>query len=279
VHAVIRPLYGRLDLGLAAANIRELQRNPPIEQSGAHIRVGYAKPELLRGVSIHFDLEVPRESAVRAQTTSGGIKIEGIAGPANTETVSGRTEISGVAGEVLVTGHSGAILLRSIGGHVSARSHSGGIQIFSARGPVELETTSGRTEVSDVLGEIRSTTRSGSISIDNVKGAVIATNNSGSIDAFEIAGAVQVRTQSGAIRISQISPAPIRAQTHSGAINVDLARGRGYLIDAQSDSGKVYASQYGSFDTATNIHRFQQQIGTGGPLVDLDTHSSKIEIR
>ena len=278
VHAVIKPLYGKLDLGLAEANIRELQRNPPIEQSGASIRVGYAQPDLLRRVSIHFDLEVPRESAVHAQTTSGGIKIDGVAGPANTETTSGRTEISGVAGEVIVSGHSGAIVLRNIGGHVSARSRSGGIQILSAHGPVEVETTSGRTEVSDVLGEIRSTTRSGSIRIDNAKGAVVATNNSGSIDASEIAGAVQAHTRSGSIRISQISPAPIRAQTHSGAINVELARGRGYRIDAQSDSGRISVPRYGSFDAVANIHRFQRQLGTGGPLVDLDTHSSKIEI-
>jgi hypothetical protein len=96
VHAVIRPLYGKLDLGLAEANIRELQRNPAIEQSGASIRVGYAKPELLRRVSIHFDLEVPRELAVHAQTTSGGIKIDGVAGPANTETASGRTDSVGL---------------------------------------------------------------------------------------------------------------------------------------------------------------------------------------
>jgi hypothetical protein len=106
----------------------------------------------------------------------------------------------------------------------------------------------------------------------------MATNNSGSIDVFEIAGAVQAYTQSGAIRISQTSPAPIRAQTHSGAINVDLARGRGYLIDAQSDSGKVSVPRYLAFNTVANIHRFKQQIGAGGPLVDLDTHSSKIEI-
>jgi hypothetical protein len=32
VHAIIKPLYGRLDLDIAEANIRALEQNPPIEQ-------------------------------------------------------------------------------------------------------------------------------------------------------------------------------------------------------------------------------------------------------
>jgi hypothetical protein len=32
VHGIVRPLYGRLDLGLAQESIRALQQNPPIEQ-------------------------------------------------------------------------------------------------------------------------------------------------------------------------------------------------------------------------------------------------------
>lgn len=278
VHAIIRPLYGPFDLGLAETNIRELARNPPIEQTGDRIRMGYVRPELLTGVSIQFELQVPRETAVTAQTTSGGVKIDGLNGPANIHTSSGHIEISNLGGEVLATGHSGAIVVRGIHGHVSIRSGSGGVQIVSTEGPVEVQTTSGRTEVSDVSGKLRSTTHSGSISIDNVKGSVVTTNSSGSIDAFQIAGSVQANTQSGAIRISQISPAAIRAETRSGAISVDLASGEGYFIDAQSDSGKVTGPRNSSSYKSANVHQLKQQLGSGGPLVDLDTHSSKIEI-
>jgi hypothetical protein len=278
VRAVIKPLYGQFDLGLAEANIQELQRNPPIEQIGNRIRVGYAKPELLKGVSVHFELQVPRETTVRAQTSSGGIKIDGVLGSVNAETSSGHTEISNIEGEVLVSGHSGAIVLRGVRGHVSVRSDSGGLQVMSIQGPVELQTASGRTEVSDIAGTLRSSTHSGSISVDNAKGNVIAANASGSIDAFQIAGPVQAYTLSGAIRISQTSAAPIRAQTHSGAITVDLASGQGYLIDAQSHSGKVSGPRNGSVASLADVHRLKAQLGSGGPLVDLDTRSSKIEI-
>lgn len=216
VHAVIKPVYGLLDMGVSEAAIRALEQNPPIKQTGNRIRLGYVDNP---AVSIHFEIETPRATRVHAHTSSGGIRIEGIDGPTITETSSGRTEIRGIAGEV------------------------------------------------------RSTTHSGSIRIDNTTGSVVAHNSSGSIDALRIDGAVDAETQSGAIRISQVNPAPIRARAHSGSIQVDLADGGGYQIDAQSHSGRV-AGPVASVDK----HRLKQQIGAGGPLVDLDTHSSKIEI-
>lgn len=279
VHAVIKPLYGRFDLGLAEANIRALERNPPIEQVGNRIRIGYVNdPALLRGITMRLEIETPRTTQAHAHTESGGIHIDGIDGPAETETLSGRTEINNVATEVKAAGRAGAIFIGRAGGNVSARNQSGGIQVLGIHGEVETQTTSGRTEISDVMGGIRSTTHSGSISIDNAKGSVVASNTSGSIDAFLLAGPVHAETTSGAIRISQISPAPIRARAGSGAIKVELASRGGYIIDAQSDSGRVSGPVTNDLKHSAESHRLKQQIGAGGPLVDLDTHSSRIEI-
>ncbi|MCU1294767.1 MAG: hypothetical protein JWP08_3617 [Bryobacterales bacterium] len=279
VHAVLKPLYGRFDLDLAEANIRALERNPPIEQVGNRVRIGYvADPASLRGVSMRLEVETPRMTEVHAHTDSGGIRLDGMNGPVNTETSSGRSDISNVALEVRVASHSGAIVIRSAGGSVSAHNESGGIQIVSVHGPVEAQTNSGRMEISDVSGEVRSQTHSGSISIDNAKGTVTAHNTSGSINAFQLTGSVHAETKSGAIRITQTRPAPIRALTDSGSIQVELASHGGYSIDAQSDSGKVSGPVSDGFNRIAENHRLKEQIGGGGPLVDLDTHSSKINI-
>jgi hypothetical protein len=279
VHAVIKPLYGEFDLGLAEANIRALQLNPPIEQVGNRIRIGYVRdPALLRGITMRLEIESPRASRAHAYTESGGIRIEGIDGPVETVTSSGRTEISNVAKEVNAAGRSGAMVIRGIGGHVSVRNQSGGIQALSIDGEVDAETTSGRTEISSVSGGVHSKTHSGSISIDNAKGSVVAINTSGSIDALQLAGPVHAETTSGAIRISQVRPAAIRACADSGAIKVELANRGGYTIDAQSDSGRVSGPVADKLDRGKERHRLQVQVGAGGPLVDLDTHSSRIEI-
>lgn len=280
VHAVIKPLYGEYDLGLAEANIRALERNPPIEQVGNRIRVGYVSdPALLRGITMRLEIEAPRTSRAHARTASGGIRIDGINGPVETVTSSGRTEINNVAARIDVTGRSGAIVVRGAGGPVSVRNQSGGIQVLGVHGAIDAETTSGRTEISSVDDEVRSKSRSGGISIDNAKGRVVASNTSGRIDALQLASSVHAETSSGAIRISQTRPAPIRALADSGAITVELANQGGYTIDAQSASGRVSGPVQGNSAGGAKRHRLQVQVGAGGPLVDLDTHSSRIDIR
>jgi len=41
VHAILRAQHGWFDFNDAEAHIRELERNPPIEQTGNRVRVGY----------------------------------------------------------------------------------------------------------------------------------------------------------------------------------------------------------------------------------------------
>jgi hypothetical protein len=280
VHAIIKPLFGRLDLDLAEANIRALEKDPPIEQSGNRIRIGYVKdPSLLRGVTIRFEIETPQASEVRAATTSGGIRIDGIAGPANTMTNSGRTEISNVGASINVGVGSGAVIIRNAGNSVVVRSQSGGIQLTGIRGSAELQTSSGRHEISDVGGPLRATTNSGSIRIEDARAGVIARNSSGSITALRIGGSVHAETGSGEIRIEQVKPAPIRAVARSGAIHVKLASGGGYLLEALSHSGKISAPAEVAAQLARDGHSLKAQLGQGGPLVDLDTQSSRIAIR
>ena len=279
VHAIVKPLYGRLDLGLAEANILTLIQNPPIEQTGNTIRIGYpADTSILRAVTIRYEIETPQATQLQVTTESGGIRVDGIAGPARTSTASGRTELSNIQSDANVTSHSGAVIVRNTGGNVVARNESGGIELSAIKGSVDATTTSGRTQVSDVAGDVRSSVRSGSIRIENAKGAVDAHNTSGSIDAHQLGGSVKAETTSGAIRISQLTPAPIRALTGSGAIRVELASGGGYLLDALSNSGKVSGKALDAFPRTKDQHSLKGQIGTGGPLVDLDTRSSKIEI-
>lgn len=226
VHAVIKPRFGRVDFDLAEANIRALEKNPPIEQAGNRIRIGYVKDQaLLRAVSIRFEIEVPRTTEVHAVTESGGIRIDGITGPVETLTGSGRTEIS------------------NVGGRVAVQSQSGGIDLSSIRGAVE------------------------------------ARNSSGSIDALRVGGSVHAETKSGAIRISQVSAAPIRAVSGSGSLKVKLASGSGYTIDALSGSGKVKGPAEIMVQRSKDTHRLRAQLGAGGPLVDLDTRSSSIDIK
>ncbi len=268
-----------VDLDRAEAHIQALERNPPIEQHGNRIRIGYLKdPSLLNGVSMHLEIQAPRESQIQAQSSSGGIRVDGIRGPVQTETHSGLIDVRDVAaGHVRAVTHSGAITIQKVDGSVFAQNDSGGIRVDGSSDKVTSETGSGRIEMNDIAGEIRATTHSGSIVIHKANGPVFVRNDSGSIEATEVAGAIDAQTGSGAIRLSQAKPAPIRAHADSGAIRVKLVSGSGYAIVARSDHGKVSVPKK-RVEGDLKQHHVDGKIGAGGPLVDLGTDSSSISI-
>jgi len=279
VHAVIKPVYGAADLGFTEARIRALQQSPPIEQAGDLIRIGYVKdPAALAGITMRLEIESPSMTQIRAHTTSGGIRIDGIEGPTIAESSSGRVEVSHVSTEVRVTNHSGAIVARNAGEHISAHNESGGITVLGAGGITEVETASGRIELNDVSGTIHSVTQSGHISINDASGSVVANNKSGSIAIFRLVGPVIAGTESGAIWISQLHPAAIHAHSDTGAIKVQLADVGEYAISAASISGKIRSSLENRGAQLVNSHYLKLQARNGGPLVTLQTRSSKIEI-
>ncbi len=279
VHALIKPLYGRLDFDVAEANIRALEKDPPIEQTGNNIRIGFPKDSgVLRAVTIRYEIEVPRTTQVHAQTESGGISIDGITGPVEAVTSSGGTQLSNIEGAIRVTGHSGEVTVRGVRTTLWVRNDSGGVHVLGVGGNADIETTRGRIEISQVGGDVHAATQSASIRIEDVKGSVEALNRSGSVDAHRLSGAVHAETTSGAIGISQVSAAPIRAMTRSGAVKVELASGAGYQLDARSDSGKISGRATIGFTMPKDSHRLSAKVGSGGPLVNLNTHSSRIVI-
>jgi len=277
VHAVLKAQYGPIDLARAEAHIRALEQNPPIEQSGESIRIGYPKdPSLLEGVSMHLEIEAPQQSQIQAHTSSGGIRVDGIGGPVQAQSHSGRVELRAIVKDVRAVTHSGVIIIQKVGGPVFAQNDSGGIRVADSH-QVTSQTGSGRIEIANTTGETRAITHSGSIFIHKANGVVFARNNSGSVEAAEIAGAINVQTGSGAIRLSQVKAAPIRARANSGIIRVKLAPGAGYTIAARSDRGRISIPQMKA-QGKIERHQVDGSIGAGGPLVDVGTDSSKIVI-
>lgn len=277
VHAVIRAAFGRADLGLAEANIKTLEANPPVEQIGNSIRIGYVHNEaVLKGVSITYDIQTPPDTQVRAVADAGGIRVSGIAGPVETVNEAGRSEVENVRGTIRMTTRSGAIFVRNAGSEVILRNESGGIQLEGASGPVEAETKSGRIEISGASQRIHAATQSASIRLRNNAGAATATNHSGSIESLTGSGALQAETVSGSIRVSQTSPAAVHAVSRSGAIQVELAPGKGYDLHLRSEKGRISAF---SAPQRKDQHSLEMPINGGGPVVSIETNSSKIEVQ
>ncbi|HUJ51406.1 MAG TPA: DUF4097 family beta strand repeat-containing protein [Bryobacteraceae bacterium] len=188
VHATIRAHEGRFGSS-AGQRVRAIESNPPIQQNGNFIRIGHVKdPDLLRGVSIAYDLTVPAETKLRSSTGSGSVVVDGIRGPVNAETGSGTVNISKVADEV------------------------------------RAQTGSGRMEFDSVESNVDAHTGSGSIHGSGIKGRIVAHTGSGHIELEQTgAGDVEAHTGSGGVTVATPGQAgfELRAHTGSGSITVD----------------------------------------------------------
>jgi DUF4097 and DUF4098 domain-containing protein YvlB len=101
--------------------------------------------DLFRGkrFRVDFEITVPRETAVNAQTVSGDLDLNGTRGPARVESVSGDVNIQDVQGPMRIKSVSGDVECTDYVGSVEGSSVSGDVDIRGRVRACELHTVSG----------------------------------------------------------------------------------------------------------------------------------------
>jgi len=101
--------------------------------------------DLFRGkrFRVDFEITVPRETAVNAQTVSGDLDLHGTRGPARVESVSGDVNIEDVQGPMRIKSVSGDVQCTDYVGSVEGSSVSGDVDIRGRVHSCELHTVSG----------------------------------------------------------------------------------------------------------------------------------------
>jgi hypothetical protein len=106
--------------------------------------------DLFRGkrFRVDFDITVPSECAVDAQTVSGEMSVEGVHGPIEIQTVSGDVRLEDVQGPMRLKSVSGDVDCRRYVGHLEGNAVSGDVTIAASRlRSTQLHTVSGDVEI------------------------------------------------------------------------------------------------------------------------------------
>lgn len=222
VHAVLKANNWH-NMDDVQSRIRRLEDHPPIEQDGNHIRIGYADRALLRGISMHFEIETPVETELKAEADSGGIRVNGINGPLNCKADSGGIEVRDASADVHASADSGGIHIHHVQGAVTARADSGGIQATEIAGAIDASADSGHLELSQTsAAPIRARADSGGISVKLASGAgydVRADADSGGISVARV-NAVNSNRHHLEGKIGSGGPL-VSVSTDSGGISID----------------------------------------------------------
>lgn len=79
-HIVANEWFG----GNAEERVKQLENNPPIQQSGNDIRIGHIDdPELKHNISISYEVTVPASTQLRTSSGSGSQTVTDVAGQLN----------------------------------------------------------------------------------------------------------------------------------------------------------------------------------------------------
>lgn len=256
--------------GNAEAKVHQLEKNPPILQSGNLIRIGRIEdPALRHNISISYELDVPPETRLKAATGSGNVSVEGIHGPVKATTGSGGLKISDIGNDLVATTGSGDVTVSSIHGGVHLNTGSGSIQAMGISGPFFVGTGSGDIKLKEM--------NDGGSGQNGFTGGKVSTG-SGSIELSGVNGSLRVGTGSGNIS-AQGSPAgDWTLHTGSGTITLQLPAHASFDLDAHTDSGSVASRLPLTMQGTVKRGTLQGKVGNGGPRLELRAGSGNIQI-
>ncbi len=148
------------------AEVEELQRNPPVHQSGNSIRIDYVNTN---NISIDYEITTPAETKLRGHSGSGNQAVEGLSGAIDLETGSGDVKLDRLSGEVHTQSGSGNLRAHDISGTLRARAGSGDIEVDQrGSGNVDARTGSGNIHVQGLSAGFRGDAGSGDITAEGL---------------------------------------------------------------------------------------------------------------
>jgi hypothetical protein len=243
--------------------VQEIEKNPPIQQSGNDIRIGHSDDsELFHNVSISYELVVPAETQLRSHTGSGSQTIEGLQRQVEIETGSGGLKIS------------------DIGSTVRAETGSGDVEIRGVKGNVRARTGSGSIHANDVGGGFEGHTGSGHITLDQTApGAVRVETGSGGMELRGVKGSLEATAGSGRITAEGDPTGSWAVHSGSGSIHLKLAAAAGFDLDAHTSSGSISVSQPVTVQGTMGKRELRGKVNGGGVPVEVETGSGDIEVQ
>lgn len=215
------------------------------------------------GVSVDFDIKVPRTAAVSpANSTSGNVDVTGPVERLIVRTTSGDIIARDVTDTASLTTTSGNINATRIGGELRANATSGELTISEVNSRLFANATSGSIRAIQIRDDATAIVSSGEVKLEKIGGKAIARSNSGGVVVNEVGGDVQATSLTdnvtitnvrGRVVVSAISGNVVlrnveegaRVNAVSGSVNISDSKGR---IEITTTSDNIILTNLDSRD-------------------------------
>ena len=233
--------------------VQEIASNPPIEQSGSFVRLGYGRGDVILGsVSISYTVETPPDTELHVKNGSGEVQVSGLRRQVSVTIGSGGASLTDIGDDVSIQVSSGTIRASHIEGSVNFNSGSGTVTFQDVKQDVRGRAGSGKVEVERADGRVAVNTGSGPIRVNGARRDLRAATGSGSIDiqGDPVGGAFwDVDAGSGKVSLAVPSAASFElyARTGSGSVQVDMP------ITIEEQSRRMLRARVGDGKSHVNV--------------------------
>jgi len=239
--------------GTKSASTQELLDEIDIQVvgSGDSVRVQALRPDNRSGNrGVRFQIQAPREVVLELiQTSNGAIQVKGFEGDARLRT------------------SNGSVTVRDLSGDVEARTSNASITLAQFTGSANLQSSNG------------------SINADGIRGYLEAETSNASIDARVAETSpgrpYRLRSSNGSLNLTfdEVPTTDVIARTSNASVRLRLPADAAARLDAETSNSRVSSD----FDVAVESSndkqtRLKGTIGSGGPLLDLDSSNGRISI-
>lgn len=155
-------------------------------------------------------------------------------------------------------------------------SSNGSVRVEDIDAPVRLRTSNGSVRVLRIGGALDAQTTNGSLELRELHGGATLRTSNGAIRAEDLRGSVEASTSNGGITVTLDELHDVRASTSNGAITVRMPEPAGAQVQASTSNSSIHSD----FDVRGRItkNRVSGTIGSGGPLLDLETTNGSIRL-
>ncbi len=229
------------------AQMKDLAAKPPIQQTGNAIHVGDKETcdeSTNHNVDIDYEISVPKNTTVIANSGSGNIHVEGVSGFVHANTAKGDIVANGIGSDS------------------------------------KLQTRSGTIDIQDAHGTLRALSGSGSLDLrDSQLSDATLQTASGSITTTKLHGGLRANSGSGNLLIAGLPTSDWEMETSSGNIRFEGEANAKFNLDAESGSGKLISKLPNPVSDHASSGVLKIPVNGGGPEVKMYTRSGNIDLQ
>lgn len=217
----------------------------------------------IHNLRLHFDVEVPRETATDVKTGGGSV------------------DVSNLSSESVLKTSGGSIRVSDLSAHLDAYTSGGSIHLTDVAGNARVDTSGGSIQASRLGGALDARTSGGSISVADVKGDLSAHTSGGPIKVLNAGGRVQAETSGGGVDVefAHGNSHGGDLETSGGGVRVALDPASNLNLVASASGGGVRMHEISVLATGTmSPSHLEGKIGSGGPTLRVHSDGGGVTI-